>query len=331
MKLTQQIFGPTAIVAALLLLSSTPGWCEELTGTVIKTSGKQVSIKLDGDLMPQIGDSVTIGFMLDSIGFVPLKGKWKVSEMDSETVTADPVGETKQPQNEQLVKINCTTPQTIQAFNEKADEFDIKGEDFHNGRNGQEKNSAKAIEPHRQVAAHGSADSMASLDYMYANAIKGDAIAQNDLGSKYRNGNGVNQDYAEAARWFYKAAEQGNAKAELSLGIFFDNGFGMDQNPVEALKWFRKASDHGEAAADFCIGVMYFYGRGVSKNFVEAAMWYRKSADQGFTRAQYVLGTKYENGIGVKQDLSQATLWYRQAASKGDSDAQKALSRLGRN
>jgi len=330
MKLTQQMLRSIAIVAALLL-SSTPGWCKELTGTVINTSGKKVIIKLDGDLMPQLGDSVTIGFMLDSIGFVPLKGKWKVSDMDSVTVTANPVGETKQPQNEQLVKINSTNPQTIQAFSEKADESDTKREDSYTGPNAQEKNNAKATEPHRQAAANGSTDSMASLDYLYANAIKGDAVAQNKLGSKYRNGNGVNQDYAEAARWFRKAAEQGNAKAELNLGVFFDNGFGVDQNPAEALKWFRKASDHGEAAADFYIGVMYFYGRGVSKNVVEATMWYRRSADQGFTRAQYVLGTKYENGIGVNQDLSQAILWYRQAANKGDSDAQKALSRLGQN
>ena len=40
-------------------------------------------------------------------------------------------------------------------------------------------------------------------------AGEGDARAQHNLGFMYSTGHGVQQDFAEAARWYRKAAEQG--------------------------------------------------------------------------------------------------------------------------
>src|SRR5690348_3075964 len=45
----------------------------------------------------------------------------------------------------------------------------------------------------------------------------GNAAAQTNLGWMYRNGHGVTQDDAEAAKWFRKAAIQGDATGELFL------------------------------------------------------------------------------------------------------------------
>ena len=39
----------------------------------------------------------------------------------------------------------------------------------------------------------------------------GNAVAQARLGWMYEKGEGVPQDYAQAAAWYLKAAEQGNA------------------------------------------------------------------------------------------------------------------------
>ena len=41
-------------------------------------------------------------------------------------------------------------------------------------------------------------------------AEDGDAEAQDDLGNRYADGEGVAQDDAEAATWYQKAAEQGD-------------------------------------------------------------------------------------------------------------------------
>lgn len=43
---------------------------------------------------------------------------------------------------------------------------------------------------------------------------KGHAAAQYHLGMMYYDGEGVPQDFTEAARWFGKAGEQGHAKAQ---------------------------------------------------------------------------------------------------------------------
>ena len=51
----------------------------ELKGKVVKTIQKQIEIELEGDLLPQIGDPVVIGFTLPSVGFVTLTGKWYIS------------------------------------------------------------------------------------------------------------------------------------------------------------------------------------------------------------------------------------------------------------
>ena len=49
-------------------------------------------------------------------------------------------------------------------------------------------------------------------------AAQGSVEAANNLGIMYNFGRGVQQDYAEAAKWYRRAADQGNAKAQGTLG-----------------------------------------------------------------------------------------------------------------
>ena len=51
-------------------------------------------------------------------------------------------------------------------------------------------------------------------DNVFRRAEKGNAKAQFDLGLKYDTGEGVRQDYAEAAKWYRKAKDQGVAGAQ---------------------------------------------------------------------------------------------------------------------
>ena len=108
-------------------------------------------------------------------------------------------------------------------------------------------------------------------------AQDGDAKAQHNLGVMYDIGEGVTQDYAEAAKWYRKAAEQGNAKAQDTLGAMYDNGIGVTQDYAEAAKWYRKAAEQGLASAQYNLGVMYDYGYGVTKDIVEAEKWFSKA------------------------------------------------------
>ena len=44
------------------------------------------------------------------------------------------------------------------------------------------------------------------------------------IGTLYRDGQGVTQDYAEAMRWFRLAADRGNAIAQMNIGTLYRNG-----------------------------------------------------------------------------------------------------------
>ena len=51
-----------------------------------------------------------------------------------------------------------------------------------------------------------------------------------ELGKRYAEGDGVDQSWAEAIKWFQKAADQGHARAKRALGICYANGYGVQQS-----------------------------------------------------------------------------------------------------
>jgi len=73
--------------------------------------------------------------------------------------------------------------------------------------------------------------------------------SQNRLAAMYSAGLGVQQDFAEAAKWYRKAADQGDTDAQNQLGSLYGNGQGVAQSNVEAYRWFDIAAS-GDNSAD---------------------------------------------------------------------------------
>ncbi|KXS10371.1 HCP-like protein [Gonapodya prolifera JEL478] len=71
--------------------------------------------------------------------------------------------------------------------------------------------------------------------------------------SVYRNvfGEGVAQDYGEAAKWWRLSAAQGNTETERALGLCYINGKGAPLDFAEATKWFTKAAEKGHSAVQW--------------------------------------------------------------------------------
>lgn len=156
-------------------------------------------------------------------------------------------------------------------------------------------------------------------------AEHGYANAQCNLGVLYRDGNGVLQDYTEAAKWFRKAAEQGHGFAQVNLGMLYGKGLGVPQDYAETEKWYRKAAALGNRAAQYAqynLGVLYRDGNGVPQDYTEAVKWFRKSADGGDSWAQNALGVRYLHGEGVPKDSEEAVRWFRKAAEQNYVEAQ---------
>ena len=66
-----------------------------------------------------------------------------------------------------------------------------------------------------------------------------------NLGNSYSNGNGVDQNYTEAVKWYQKAIDGGNAYGMSGLAYCYELGYGVKQDYAEALKWYEKALENG--------------------------------------------------------------------------------------
>ena len=159
-------------------------------------------------------------------------------------------------------------------------------------------------------------------------AEQGDADAQFWLGDMYRKGEGVVQNYEQAAWWYQKAAEQGNANAQCMLGDMYYFGVGVAQNSKEAARWYQKAAEQGYSPAQCSLGGMYRKGEGVAVNYAEAEKWYRKAVEQGNANAQCMLGDMYRKGEGVAVNYAEAEKWLRRAAAQRFPGAEEVLSEI---
>jgi TPR repeat protein len=92
------------------------------------------------------------------------------------------------------------------------------------------------------VAAYERRDYATALLEWTPLAEQGDAEAQRSLGEMYRQGNGVRQNYRDAAWWFRLAAEQENTSAQVKLGEAYSSGSGVPQDNMYAYMWWSIAA-----------------------------------------------------------------------------------------
>ena len=187
---------------------------------------------------------------------------------------------------------------------------------------------AAALRELRPLAEQDDAKAQIVVCFMYA---VGQGVPQNYAeAAKWRDKITQNENVAEAVKWFRKSAEQEYDMAQFFLGVMYAEGQGVPQNLAEAVKWYRRAAEQGNALAQFVLGAMYGEGRDVPQNDAEAVKWYRKAAEQGDDRAQNNLGDVYANGLGVPQDDVEAYAWFHIAAAQGHAPAAEAKDHVGR-
>jgi TPR repeat protein len=132
----------------------------------------------------------------------------------------------------------------------------------------------------------------------------------------------------EATRLQQDLAHLENPETICVFGQMAFDGDGVEQDFVQAAGWFKIAAEKGHARAQHNLALMYESGQGVPQDPAQAAKWYRMAADQGHAGSQNNLGTLYEQGIGVPQDDAIALDFYRKAAQAGDPNAIANARRL---
>jgi TPR repeat protein len=157
-------------------------------------------------------------------------------------------------------------------------------------------------------------------------ADAGDVPSQFDLGKAYATGNGVPQDFRQAAIWYKAAADKGSADAQYELAKLYKQGLGIPQDPVAAHQMLLSAAQNGQIGARYDLADAYAKGDGVKQDYNQAYVWWHRAMQQGSTRATTALGWMYQTGHGVERNDIAAANWYRQAAAQGDPAAQTYLA-----
>jgi TPR repeat protein len=107
-----------------------------------------------------------------------------------------------------------------------------------------------------------------------------------------------------------RLADQGDAAAQFKLGTMYKLGQGVPQDYGAAAKWYRKAADQGDALAQSSLGRLYFLGQGVPQDYVQARKWLSLAAAKGSTDAatlrDFVATKMTQSQIGKAQGLAAA-------------------------
>lgn len=162
-------------------------------------------------------------------------------------------------------------------------------------------------------------------------AADGDARAQFEIGAIYTEGRAIEQDYAEAAKWYERSAAQGFVPAQYRLGNLYEAGTGVEKDLEVAKLWYQRGAEAGNRMAMHNLAALYASGQLGDQEFETAAEWFTKAAQLGMTDSQFNLGMLYARGLGVDQDFEQSYKWFALAARSGDADAGKARDDIAKS
>ncbi|MGX8695117.1 MAG: tetratricopeptide repeat protein [Prevotella sp.] len=85
------------------------------------------------------------------------------------------------------------------------------------------------------------------------------------------------KDYAAAVTKLRPAAEKGHKKAQYRLARCYDKGHGVEENNAEAFKWYSKSAGQGYAKAEYQVARAYLKGKGVEADEKKAKSYLKKA------------------------------------------------------
>ncbi len=161
-------------------------------------------------------------------------------------------------------------------------------------------------------------------------AANGDASAEFEVGARFAEGNGMEQNFAEASRWYQRSATQGFAQAQYRLATLYERGLGVKQDVNRAKVWYQRSAEGGNIKAMHNLAVLSAGRTAKTPDYTTAATWFTAAAERGLADSQFNLAVLHESGLGVGKDQKAAYKWFALAARGGDAEAVKRRDELER-
>lgn len=165
-------------------------------------------------------------------------------------------------------------------------------------------------------------------------AANGAPEAQYEVARRFSLGQGIDQDFEQAVRWFKYAAAQGFAPAQYQLGTHYERGRGVPRSFQKAQIWYKRAAERGNVKAMHNLAVLSTSLNKEKPDYASAVLWFREAASRNLADSQFNLAILFQSGLGVEQNQVEAYKWFSLAARQGDHDAasrrdeiEKALSK----
>lgn len=152
-------------------------------------------------------------------------------------------------------------------------------------------------------------------------AANGDPAAQYEVAHRFGLGEGIEQNYDEAVRWYMYAAAQGFAPAQYRLATYYERGRGVARNLKRAQVWYKRAAELGNVKAMHNLAVLSTTIDRENPDYKTALRWFREAAKRNLADSQFNLAVLYQGGVGVRQNNVEAYKWLSLAARQGDRDA----------
>jgi len=180
--------------------------------------------------------------------------------------------------------------------------------------------------PPAMFSSRGSAVTQPTAE-LIEKASHGDRASQLSLAVRYRDGKGVDRDYAQAMRWGHVAADQGDPAAIDFVGYMYFRGVGVEQNADIAAGYFKAAAKRSAQAA-WNLGQCYFAAQGVEQDIPKALEMWKEAAAMGHGRAAATAAMVYLAGDGVSPNPSEARKLAERAVELGDPSGHVVLGEI---
>ncbi len=153
-----------------------------------------------------------------------------------------------------------------------------------------------------------------------------DGNCMNEIGYHYYL---VNDDYANAFKYFKSGASYGSNNAKINVGICYLYGSGVSKNEELGLNYLFNAITVDDGTADYIIGKYLVYKEGATNKEKESGAFHLLyAAEKSYTKAYSEVAKCYKEGIGLIKDIEKANFYLEKGIEKNDNNAkiEKAIN-----